>query len=137
MGMIPKQTKATIRIIGTVGIYKLFGALIVMAFGDTLATALIPNDVMRLLFVTFAIIVYFILSSKSKNPNKYFITEMRDYLKYLFSQKIFVRNTDADKVKSFNIKEFESNEERERQLNEIISEQSNEVEESEKDIIFE
>lgn len=118
MGMIPKQTKASIRIIGTLGIYRLFGVLFVYSIGDGIGQLIVPNDTLKLLFTIFLCIGYFILTSKTKNPNKYFITELKDYFVFLFSPKVYVNESINDN------KEVEITDECEcqQQLEEIISE---------------
>lgn len=120
MGMIPKQTKASIKIIGSLGLYKIVGAFAVIVFGDTISKALIPSSGLRLLFVAFLTVVYFILTSKSKNPNKYFITELQDYFKFLFLPKTFVLSVTDGAAKEVN-----SNNECEKQLEEIITSAEN------------
>lgn len=122
MGMIPKQTKASIKIIGSLGLYKIVGAFAVIVFGDTISKALIPSSGLRLLFVAFLTVVYFILTSKGKNPNKYFITELQDYFKFLFSPKTFVRSATDEAAEE---KEVNGNNECEKQLEEIITSAEN------------
>ncbi len=114
--MIPKQTKASIRIIGTIGIYRLFGVLFVYSMGDGIGELIVPNDTLKFLFTAFLCIGYFILTSKTKNPNKYFATELKDYFVFLFSPKVYVNEKSSDN------KEVEMTDECEKQLEEIISE---------------
>lgn len=121
MGMIPKQTKASIRIIGTIGLYRLFGVLFVYTLGDVIGQLIVPNDTLKLFFTVFLCIGYFILTSKTKNPNKYFATELKDYFVFLFSPKVYINDNNNDS------KEADITDECQQQLEEIITEAEEEA----------
>ncbi len=94
MGMIPKTTKESIKLIGNFSMERIFGAVVVIIFCTSIGS-LIVADKLVIPFTAYLLILYMILTSKTKNPKKIYVVSMLDSFKYLLSNKEY-RASDKD-----------------------------------------
>lgn len=100
MGLMPKQVKAENIIFKSFGFTRIIGVMASLVVGLFLGK--IVYAPIKWLFMLFCVLVFLVLSSKTKY-NKTFFISLVEFLKFSASKKVFFGNASEEYVKS---KEF-------------------------------
>ncbi|MBR1751879.1 MAG: hypothetical protein IJ740_18995 [Ruminococcus sp.] len=97
MGMIPKKTKAEIKIVKGLTAARLLGLMMVL-MSATLVGQFI-GGLLQWAFVAFAVVVYFILTGRSPtDPGKTFFRGLIDFINFKFDVKDMIGPSSPDHV---------------------------------------
>lgn len=95
MGLVPKKTKAEIKVSRGLTLYRMFGLIITFMLSSMIGSSLVYSSLL-LPFIIYCAVVFLILTSKSpSNPNKSFYKGLIEFLFFKRDNKKFYGvNTD-------------------------------------------
>lgn len=96
MGLVPKTTKAEVKVFGGFSMVRIFGIILSAGVGIMLGIVL-PYDWLQIVLSAFFVILFLILSGKApSNPKQNFARGMSNMFRYFLSRKKFYGDTSKE-----------------------------------------
>lgn len=96
MGLVPKTTKAEVKIFGGFSIVRIFGIVLSGGAGIIIG-AVLPYQWLQIVLSVFFVILFFILSGKApSNPTQNFARGMSNMFRYALRRKKFYGDTSKE-----------------------------------------
>ena len=100
MGLVPKQTKAEIKVSRGLTLYRMFGLIVTLILSAMVGSTFIYSKLL-LPFIIFCVVVFLILTSKSPtNPNKSFYKGLIEFLSFKKNIKKFYGANSDEYIRS-------------------------------------
>lgn len=98
MGLVPKTTKAEVKIFGGFSIVRIFGIVLSGGAGIIIG-AVLPYQWLQIILSVFFVILFFILSGKApSNPTQNFARGMSNMFRYFLRRKKFYGDTSKEYI---------------------------------------